>query len=151
MRYLLGPGLRFSTLNASKQTLTFRVPFSVFARKMAKEYKIKDLSSLDLKAGEKREVEVEGIEGGKILLAKHGDKTHALSSKCTHYGAPLKGGVLTPEGRLTCPWHGGEYLKRALKNLAEILCLLSTSLFQCDHRRCRRRTRIGSISKIRHH
>ncbi|MCJ1291625.1 hypothetical protein MMC34_003170 [Xylographa carneopallida] len=73
---------------------------------MAQEYKLKDISSLDLKNGEKREVEVDGIEGGKVLLAKMNDKTHALSTNCTHYGAPLKNGVLTPDGRLTCPWHG---------------------------------------------
>jgi len=75
---------------------------------MAQEYKIKGLSSLDLKSGEKREVEVEGVENGKVLLAKVGDKTHAMSNNCTHYGAPLKLGVLTPDGRLTCAWHGGE-------------------------------------------
>ncbi|KAL8808185.1 MAG: hypothetical protein Q9182_000249 [Xanthomendoza sp. 2 TL-2023] len=73
---------------------------------MAQEFKIKGLSSLDLKNGEKREVEVEGIEGGKVLLARVGGTTHAMSSNCTHYGAPLKLGVLTPEGRLTCAWHG---------------------------------------------
>ncbi|MCJ1419734.1 hypothetical protein MMC32_006090 [Xylographa parallela] len=73
---------------------------------MAQEYKLKDISSLDLKNGEKREVEVDGIEGGKVLLAKMNDKTHAMSANCTHYGAPLKNGVLTPDGRLTCPWHG---------------------------------------------
>ncbi|KAL8763925.1 MAG: hypothetical protein Q9184_000368 [Pyrenodesmia sp. 2 TL-2023] len=70
------------------------------------EFRIKGLSALDLKNGEKREVEVEGIEGGKVLLAKVGSTTHAMSSNCTHYGAPLKLGVLTPEGRLTCAWHG---------------------------------------------
>ena len=75
---------------------------------MAQEYKIKGLSALDLNNGEKREVEVEGIENGKVLLAKVGGNTHAMSSNCTHYGAPLKLGVLTPEGRLTCAWHGGE-------------------------------------------
>ena len=75
---------------------------------MAKEYKIKGLSSLDLKPGEKREVEVEGIEEGKVLLANVKGTIHALSSKCTHYGAPLKLGVMTPEGRLICAWHGGE-------------------------------------------
>jgi len=75
---------------------------------MAQEYKIKDLPNLNLTSGEKREVEVEGIENGKVLLAKVGDKTHAMSSKCTHYGAPLKLGVLTPDGRLTCAWHGGQ-------------------------------------------
>lgn len=76
------------------------------ARTMASEYKLKSLTSLDLKNGEKREVEVDGIDGGKILLAKINDTTHALSANCTHYGAPLKNGILTPDGRLTCSWHG---------------------------------------------
>ena len=80
---------------------------STSARIMAQEYQIKGLSRLDLKSGEKREVEIEGIENGKVLLAKVGEKTHAMSSNCTHYGAPLKLGVLTPDGRLTCAWHGG--------------------------------------------
>lgn len=74
---------------------------------MAHEYKLKDISSLDLKVGEKREVEVEGIEETKVLLVNVGGKTTALGSKCTHYGAPLLKGVLTGDGRLTCPWHGG--------------------------------------------
>jgi nitrite reductase/ring-hydroxylating ferredoxin subunit len=93
-------------------------PFSITARAMAQEYKIKGLSSLDLKSGEKREVEVEGIENGKILLARVGSKTHAMSSNCTHYGAPLKLGVLTPDGRLTCAWHGGWSMLKACKNSA---------------------------------
>jgi len=74
---------------------------------MTQEYKLKGVTTLDLKNGEKREVEVEGIEGGKVLLAKMDDVTHAMSANCTHYGAPLKNGVLTPDGRLTCSWHGG--------------------------------------------
>lgn len=74
---------------------------------MASEYKLKDLTTLDnLKNGQKQEVEVEGIEEGKILVCKVQDKIHALSHKCTHYGAPLAKGVLTGDGRLTCPWHG---------------------------------------------
>ncbi|KAL0264570.1 Apoptosis-inducing factor 1 [Diplodia seriata] len=73
---------------------------------MAQQYKLKDITSLDLKNGEKKEAEVEGIENGKVLLAKIQDKVHATSANCTHYGAPLVKGVLTPEGRLTCPWHG---------------------------------------------
>lgn len=86
---------------------TIQLSFHTTARIMAQEYKIKGLSGLDLKSGEKREVEVEGIEEGKVLLANVGGKTHALSAKCTHYGAPMKLGVLTPDGRLTCAWHGG--------------------------------------------
>ncbi|KAH8687431.1 hypothetical protein BGZ60DRAFT_465760 [Tricladium varicosporioides] len=73
---------------------------------MAQEYKLKGLSSLDLVPGEKREVEVEGIEGGKVLLCNVGGKTTAIGSKCTHYGAPLVKGILTGDGRITCPWHG---------------------------------------------
>jgi len=74
---------------------------------MAKEFKLKDVADLNLKNGEKKEVEVEGVEGGKVLLLKIQDQVHATSANCTHFGAPLAKGILTPEGRLTCPWHGG--------------------------------------------
>jgi len=79
---------------------------------MAQEYKLKGLSSLDLKPGEKREVEVEGIEGGKVLLCNVGGNYSALGAKCTHYGAPLAKGVMTGDGRITCPWHGGMLISR---------------------------------------
>ena len=74
---------------------------------MAQEYKLKGLSALNLKSGEKQEVEVDGIENGKVLIANVGGKHHAMSANCTHYGAPLKLGVLTGEGRIVCAWHGG--------------------------------------------
>ncbi|EOD52408.1 hypothetical protein GTA08_BOTSDO10000 [Neofusicoccum parvum] len=73
---------------------------------MAQEYKLKDITSINLKNGEKQEAEIEGIENGKVLLVKVQDQIHATSPNCTHYGAPLVKGVLTGEGRLTCPWHG---------------------------------------------
>ncbi|KAL1630502.1 Apoptosis-inducing factor 1 [Neofusicoccum ribis] len=73
---------------------------------MAQEYKLKDITSINLKNGEKQEAEIEGIENGKVLLVKIQDQIHATSPNCTHYGAPLVKGVLTGEGRLTCPWHG---------------------------------------------
>ncbi|KAF7925233.1 hypothetical protein BELL_0362g00040 [Botrytis elliptica] len=89
------------------------VPHSNFAKQftttqiaMAQEYKLKDLSSLDLKPGEKKEIEVEGVEGGKVLLCNVSGKVTAIGNKCTHYGAPLINGVLTGDGRITCPWHG---------------------------------------------
>ncbi|EME83363.1 uncharacterized protein MYCFIDRAFT_153961 [Pseudocercospora fijiensis CIRAD86] len=72
---------------------------------MATEFKLK-VNSIELKNGQMQEAEVEGIEEGKVLLAKVNNEVHALSPKCTHYGAPLIKGVLTPDGRLTCPWHG---------------------------------------------
>lgn len=76
---------------------------------MAQEYKLKDLQSIDLQNGQKQEYELEGVEGVKVLLAKIDDEVHALSSKCTHFGAPLVKGVVTADGRLTCPWHGGSF------------------------------------------
>ncbi|KAI4195256.1 MAG: hypothetical protein LQ348_002483 [Seirophora lacunosa] len=104
-RFLAPQTFRFFTRPFGRIN-TQQSAFTTSAAIMAQEYKIKGLSALDLKSGEKREVEVEGIENGKVLLAKVGNTTHAMSSNCTHYGAPLKLGVLTPEGRLTCAWHG---------------------------------------------
>ncbi|KAI9835433.1 MAG: hypothetical protein M1819_002351 [Sarea resinae] len=72
----------------------------------AREFKLKGISKLDLKNFEKREADVEGVEDGKVLIVKYADKVHATSPNCTHYGAPLMKGVVTGEGRLTCPWHG---------------------------------------------
>jgi nitrite reductase/ring-hydroxylating ferredoxin subunit len=93
---------------------------------MAKEFKLKDVTSLNLKNGEKKEVEVEGVEGGKVLLLKVQDKVHATSANCTHFGAPLAKGVLTPEGRLTCPWHGGMtafYMRKVLTDRSQLASL----------------------------
>jgi nitrite reductase/ring-hydroxylating ferredoxin subunit len=73
---------------------------------MSAEYKLKGLSSLDLKPNEKKEYEVEGIQGAKVLLVNSNNKFHALSPKCTHYGAPLAKGALLEGGRIVCPWHG---------------------------------------------
>ncbi|KAL4743038.1 hypothetical protein BDV11DRAFT_166700 [Aspergillus similis] len=74
---------------------------------MAQKYKLKDIASLtSIKNFDKVEAEVEGVQDGKVLLVKYEEKVHAISPKCTHYGAPLKNGVVSPEGRITCPWHG---------------------------------------------
>lgn len=76
---------------------------------MAQEYKLKDIASLaDIKPNDKVESEVEGVPDGKVLVLKFDGEVHALSPRCTHYGAPLKLGVVAPDGRITCPWHGGE-------------------------------------------
>lgn len=86
---------------------------------MATEYKLKDISSLqDIPNFEKVESEVEGVPDGKVLVVRlEDDKFHAISPKCTHYGAPLKLGVVAPDGRITCPWHGGTPIfYRELKN-----------------------------------
>ncbi|KAJ7749504.1 hypothetical protein DFH07DRAFT_828598 [Mycena maculata] len=61
------------------------------------------LPESELKDGQMKEV---AFGDGKVLLSRLGDKVHATSAFCTHYGAPLKNGVLTADGRVVCPWHG---------------------------------------------
>lgn len=92
------------------QTFLARATFRSTSRIMAQEYKLKGLTSLDLNEGQMQEAEVEGIEDGKVLLIKNQGQVHATGAKCTHYGAPLKNGVVSSDGRLTCPWHGGKQL-----------------------------------------
>ncbi|CAI6099661.1 unnamed protein product [Clonostachys chloroleuca] len=81
----------------------FTESFRVMA---AKEYKLKGVTSLALSLGDKQEVEVEGVENGKVVLLNAAGKVQAVGAKCTHYGAPLAKGVLTKSGYLRCPWHG---------------------------------------------
>ncbi|KAJ7183165.1 hypothetical protein C8R46DRAFT_1307300 [Mycena filopes] len=61
------------------------------------------LPESELKDGQMKEV---AFGDGKVLLSRLGDKVHATSAFCTHYGAPLAKGVLTSDGRVVCPWHG---------------------------------------------
>jgi len=85
----------------------FARPISTTTRTMAaQEFKLKGVTSLDLKPGDKQEVEVEGLDA-KVLLLNAGGKVQAVGPKCTHYGAPLVKGVLGTNGKITCPWHGG--------------------------------------------
>ena len=46
----------------------------------------------------RKQVDFDG--DGKVLLSRLGDKIHATSAFCTHYGAPLAKGVLTADGRV---------------------------------------------------
>lgn len=78
---------------------------------MTQEFKLKDITSLPVSPGFKQEVEVEGVDGGKVLLVHaHNGTIQAIGAKCTHYGAPLSKGVLSSDGRIRCPWHGGTLL-----------------------------------------
>lgn len=96
-----------SSQTLPRNTVVLHKQFSTSAA-MAAEYKLKDISSLqDIPNFEKVESEVEGVPEGKVLVVRLDDKFHAIGPKCTHYGAPLKLGVVAPDGRITCPWHGG--------------------------------------------
>ncbi|KAJ7585112.1 hypothetical protein C8J56DRAFT_949915 [Mycena floridula] len=50
--------------------------------------------------------EYKSANGPQVLLSRLGDTIHATSAYCTHYGAPLVKGILTADGKVTCPWHG---------------------------------------------
>lgn len=56
----------------------------------------------DMNIGEMKNIKVKDDE--EILLVRTKDKYYALAPNCTHYGAPLKDGVLSGES-LVCPWH----------------------------------------------
>ncbi|KIV98787.1 uncharacterized protein PV09_09439 [Verruconis gallopava] len=97
--------ITFSLSSGPRQPYGSFRPLSVTVRTMATQWKLKDVSLSSLKNGSKLEAEVEGISDGKVLLVKSEGKVHAMSHKCTHYGAPLVKGVLSGD-RITCPWHG---------------------------------------------
>lgn len=101
------PGIRIPS--QPRSTSTIHQPPTRNYSTMAQEYKLEGISSFaDLSPNEKIECEVQGIDDGKVLVLKYGqDHVHAISPRCTHYGAPLKLGVVAPEGRITCAWHGG--------------------------------------------
>jgi len=48
------------------------------------------------------------LNGARVVLARIGDRVHALSDTCAHRGGPLSEGKLSGF-RLACPWHGWMY------------------------------------------
>jgi nitrite reductase/ring-hydroxylating ferredoxin subunit/uncharacterized membrane protein len=44
-----------------------------------------------------------------ILLVKRAGRVFALSETCSHLGAPLSEGELTPENTVICPWHQSQF------------------------------------------
>ncbi|KAG6068564.1 hypothetical protein E4U33_005031 [Claviceps sp. LM78 group G4] len=95
-----------SSRNSIFNTFSNSFSFTTNRPVMAQTFKLKDITSLSLSPGDKKEVEVEGVEGGKVLLVHSAGKVQAIGAKCTHYGAPLVNGVLSSDGRIKCPWHG---------------------------------------------
>jgi 3-phenylpropionate/trans-cinnamate dioxygenase ferredoxin subunit len=59
----------------------------------------------DLTPGRARICEVEGV---RIALVRDGDAVAAISSACTHAGAPFDRGRAS-HGAITCPVHGARF------------------------------------------
>ena len=66
---------------------------------MASEHKVGSVS--DLSPGQMKNVEVGETS---LLLSNVEGEIHAVSGKCTHYGAPLADGALSGT-QVICPWH----------------------------------------------
>ncbi len=49
--------------------------------------------------------EVVQADGKNILVIRHRGQVYAIAARCPHMGAPLKGGRLTDDGAIVCPWH----------------------------------------------
>jgi len=87
---------RMNVINTVKQTMS--------SSSEGQRYTISETAASKMKRGDKAEV---SVGQHKVLLVKnYNDEITAISPKCTHYGAPMKNGVVTKDGRITCPWHG---------------------------------------------
>ncbi len=67
------------------------------------------LAEEDLQDGKVAVARLDGIE---LLLYRSGDSMFALSSRCSHRGAPLQRGRVSSEGdclAVVCPWHGSTF------------------------------------------
>ena len=63
------------------------------------------LAESNLPENEMRRVEVRGT---KVLLARRGDRVHAIAEVCAHLGGPLAEGTLDGD-IVECPWHGSRF------------------------------------------
>lgn len=46
---------------------------------------------------------------GRFAVGNHEGERFAVTRRCRHLMADLAGGSISPDGCLTCPWHGARY------------------------------------------
>lgn len=49
------------------------------------------------------------VGGERVAIFKYDGKISAVSNVCQHQNGPLGEGKITPDGCITCPWHGFQY------------------------------------------
>lgn len=52
---------------------------------------------------------VEKADGTRVCLIRIGSEIRAVANNCTHQEFPISDGILRPDGRLECAWHGAEF------------------------------------------
>jgi nitrite reductase/ring-hydroxylating ferredoxin subunit len=63
---------------------------------------IKAVAVAELREDERQVVE---IRGHKILLLMHEGQAYAVLNSCPHMGVPLRGGTITEDRAIVCPFH----------------------------------------------
>lgn len=58
--------------------------------------------------GEMRAVKVGEKDDDKVLVVRYEGKLHAISNKCSHFGAPLNMGLLFDD-KVLCPFHSAGF------------------------------------------
>ncbi len=79
---------------------------TLYASDLTKKVKLKDIENLQ--ENEIREIKYGSKPEESILVMRYDSKLISLSSRCPHYGAPMKDGFLY-DNLIKCPWHGASF------------------------------------------
>lgn len=74
---------------------------------------------------------------GRICVNRHDDRWIAYGAECPHLLGPLEGAEISPEGSITCPWHGYRFNVQDGRNLdsrCRSLPIWTDALYERDGR-----------------
>jgi nitrite reductase/ring-hydroxylating ferredoxin subunit len=67
-----------------------------------------DSSHLDVLAPESGAPVRSAVGPTPLLVSRQPDGVKVIADRCSHRGAPLSEGEISPGGCVTCPWHGSQ-------------------------------------------